>query len=90
MTYISFPGLGIDTFEVDSAAFTIGKNFSVYWYGIIITCGIIFAFLYTFYRAKNESINQDLLLDVGLWTVILGIIGLLQDVFRERKGTRIF
>lgn len=75
MTYISFPGLGIDTFEVDPAAFTIGESFSVYWYGIIITCGIMFAFLYTFFRAKNERIDQDKLIDVGLWTVILGVIG---------------
>ncbi|MBE6548127.1 MAG: prolipoprotein diacylglyceryl transferase [Ruminococcaceae bacterium] len=75
MTQISFPGIGIDTFEVDNVAFTIGDGFAVYWYGIIITLGIISAFIYTFYRAKNEMINQDHLIDVGLWTVILGVIG---------------
>lgn len=75
MTQISFPGLGIDTFEVDSAAFTIGDSFSVYWYGIIITCGIILAFMYTYFRAKNERINTDCLVDVALWAVIFGIVG---------------
>lgn len=75
MTQISFPGLGIDTFEVDSAAFTIGDSFSVYWYGIIITCGIILAFMYTWYRAKNERIKTDYLVDVALWSVIFGIVG---------------
>lgn len=75
MTEISFPGLGIDTFEVNREAFSIGGKFSVYWYGLIITCGIIFAFFYAFYRAKNERINQDSLIDVALWTVILGVVG---------------
>ncbi len=74
MNYISFPGLGIDTFEVSKRAFSIGK-IPVYWYGIIITCGIILAFVYTNYRAKNEKVNQDSLIDVALWTVLLGIVG---------------
>lgn len=75
MTYISFPGIGIDTFEVKNVAFTIGDSFSVYWYGIIITFGIICAFAYAVFRAKNEKINVDNMLDVALWTVILGVIG---------------
>lgn len=75
MTQISFPGLGIEQFEIDPAAFTIGESFSVFWYGIIITCGIIFAFCYTLYRSKNERIDSDKLIDVALWTVILGVIG---------------
>ena len=70
--FISFPGLGIDTFEV---ARSIGEKFQVYWYGIIITCGIICAFIYAMYRAKNERVDQDKLIDVALWTVILGVIG---------------
>lgn len=75
MTYVSFPGIGIDNFEVNNVAFTIGENFSVYWYGIIITFGIICAFGYAVFRARNEKIDIDRLLDVALWTVILGVIG---------------
>lgn len=73
-TVVSFPGLGIGDFTLDNVAFSIG-DFSVYWYGIIITCGILFAFLYAAFRGKYESIKLDDLLDVALWTVILGVIG---------------
>ena len=69
---ISFPGLGIDPFEVTRH---IGEGFKIYWYGIIITCGIICAFIYAMYRAKNERVDQDKLIDVALWTVILGVVG---------------
>lgn len=72
--YVSFPGFGIEEFALDSVAFSIG-NFSVYWYGIIITCGIIFAFLYAAFRGKYEGVIFDNLVDVGLCTVILGVIG---------------
>ncbi len=75
MIEVSFPGIGIDNFDINSVAFTIGKNFSVYWYGIIITCGIVFAFMYAWFRSKNERIVSDYLVDVALWTVILGIVG---------------
>lgn len=74
-TIISFPGLGIEEFTVDKIAFQIGENFPVYWYGIIITLGIISAFLYAAYRCYFEKIKVDDLIDVGLWTVILGVIG---------------
>ena len=72
---ISFPGLGIGEFSLDNVAFTIGENFSVYWYGIIITCGIIFAYLYAVYRGKFESVCFDDTIDIAIWTVILGVIG---------------
>lgn len=74
-TIISFPGLGIEGFTVDKIAFQIGENFPVYWYGVIITLGIISAFLYAAYRCYFEKIKVDDLIDVGLWTVILGVIG---------------
>ena len=78
ITEISFPGLGIESLEVNRVAFTLSfgeKSFSVYWYGIIIVCGILFAFWYAYFRSKNESVLLDDLLDVGIWTVILGVIG---------------
>lgn len=74
-TIISFPGLGIDEFTVDKIAFKLGEDFPVYWYGIIITLGIITAFLYAAYRCYFEKIKVDDLIDVALWTVILGVIG---------------
>ena len=74
-TIISFPGLGIDGFNVDNVAFNIGGDFPVYWYGIIITCGIFLAVLYSWFRGKYESVSADDLLDIALWTVVLGVIG---------------
>lgn len=74
-TFISFPGLGIDEFKVGNVAFTLfGHN--IMWYGIIITFGIILAFLYVNYRAKhNEHISEDDVLDYAIYLVIFGIIG---------------
>ena len=56
MTHISFPGIGIDGFDVNRVAFTLpfGEGLKVYWYGIIITLGIIMAGYYAYYRSKNE------------------------------------
>lgn len=71
---VSFPGLGIEDFSLNNVAFQIG-DFSVYWYGIIITCGIVMAFLYAAFRGKYENVSFDDLIDIAIWTVILGILG---------------
>ncbi|MBE6601687.1 MAG: prolipoprotein diacylglyceryl transferase [Ruminococcaceae bacterium] len=74
-TTISFPGLGIDPFTVDKIAFSIGKV-EVRWYGILITIGIVLAFLYAAWRGKrNEGIIFDDVIDIGLVTVLLGVLG---------------
>ena len=75
MNQVSFPGIGIGTFGLDNVAFCIGDRFCVYWYGVIITCGIIFAFLYTAFRGKYEGVKFDHIVDVGIWTVLLGVVG---------------
>jgi len=73
---VSFPGLGIvDSFDLNNVAFCIGDSFCVYWYGVIITCGIIMAFLYAVMRGKYESVTFDNIVDVGIVTVILGVVG---------------
>ncbi len=74
MITVSFPGLGIDNFQVNPVAFSIG-SLEVRWYGLIITLGIILAVTYCYYRAKQEHISTDDLLDMALLTVPLGIIG---------------
>ena len=74
-TNISFPGLGIDQFSVNKIAFSIG-SISVRWYAIMITTGIILAFLYAGWRGKrNENMIFDDVIDIGLFTVILGVVG---------------
>ncbi len=73
-TMVSFPGLGIGDFEVNNVAFKIG-DFSLYWYGVIITLGIISAFVYASFRSHYEKVKVDDLIDVALWTVVLGVVG---------------
>ena len=71
---ISFPGLGIGEFEVDSVAFRIG-NVDIAWYALIITLGIIAAGVYTIWRANQVNITTDDIIDFLLFVVPSGIIG---------------
>lgn len=75
MITVAFPGLGIENFEVNPVAFTLFNKIEVRWYGIIITLGIILAFSYCAFRAKQEKISFDNLLDIAIFTVIFGIVG---------------
>lgn len=77
MVTVSFPGLGIENFTLKSTAFTIPifGGLAVRWYGLIITLGILLAFTYCAYRAKQEEISFDQLLDIAIYTIIFGIIG---------------
>lgn len=71
---ISFPGLGIENFSLENVAFSVG-DFAVYWYGVIITLGIMTAFAYVVFRGKYESVSFDDILDIGIWTVVCGVVG---------------
>ncbi len=71
---ISFPGLGIDWFEVDSVAFTIG-TLDIAWYALILTLGIVVAVLYTIFRAKQIGISYETIIDFALIVVPSGILG---------------
>lgn len=74
LTTVSFPGLGIDEFSFSRVAFSLfGKD--VYWYGIIILCGIIAAFTHAYIRSKQEGIKEDHLLDLTIFIVLFGVIG---------------
>ncbi len=77
MTTVAFPGLGIERFTLNPTAFTIPLfgGIEVKWYGIIITFGIVLAFLYCAYRAKQQGIVFDDLIDVAIFTIIFAIVG---------------
>lgn len=72
---ISFPGLGIGEFKVNSVAFTLFGRFEIAWYALFITLGIVLAFVYINLRIKEFGWNLDFLLDIGLPTVVFGVIG---------------
>ena len=71
---ISFPGLGIGNFTVDSVAFSIGK-LTIAWYALFITLGMICAVLYTIYRAKKIGLKTDDIIDYALALIPFGIVG---------------
>lgn len=73
-TTVSFPGLGIGEFSVDRVAFELfGKP--IYWYGVIIMLGIVAAFIHALIRGKQEGVKADDILDIGIFTVLFGVIG---------------
>ena len=74
--YVEFPGLSDKQWMLDKVAFSLFGAVDVMWYGIFITLGIVLAFAYAAWRGKkNEGVILDDLLDVGLVTVILGVVG---------------
>ena len=77
MVTVSFPGIGIGEFTINPVAFKIPLlgGIEVRWYGLLITLGIILAFTYCAFRAKQEGINFDNLLDIAIFTIIFSVIG---------------
>lgn len=70
---IRFPKLGW-TFRIDPTAFKIG-SFEVQWYGIIITLGMLLAFIYCFGKMKRFGIDPDRAVDAVIGGVLGGIVG---------------
>ena len=74
MIEVAFPGLGIENFKLNPVAFEI-FGLEVRWYGLCIVTGMILAFLYANYRAKQEGFTLDDLMDVGIYTILFGVLG---------------
>lgn len=70
---IYFPKLGW-RFSIDPTAFNIG-NFSVAWYGIIITVGLLLALVYCFPKMKRFGLDSDRTIDAVIGGVLGGIVG---------------
>ena len=75
MNTISFPGLGIEPFQVNRVAFTIfGRQ--VMWYGVLITIGMILAVLCAIRLAtKKEGISLDDITDFAFIVILCGVLG---------------
>lgn len=71
---ISFPGLGIGKFDVNSVAFELFGR-PVAWYGVIITIGMICAVIYTIIQSKKIGVTVDDIIDYALFTIPFGVIG---------------
>ena len=74
ITYVSFPGLGIGEFKLNSVAFTVFGH-PIAWYGIIIAFGMILATTYVLYRARQERISADDIMDLAVYTILFGVLG---------------
>ena len=71
-----FPAFQKTAHTLNKVAFTLFGKFEVRWYGILITLGIVLAFAYIGWRGKkSEGIIFDEVIDVGILTVVLGIVG---------------
>ncbi len=64
---IAFPGLGIPAMRIKNSFSLFG--FTIHWYGVIIACGIVLAYLFAVREGKRRGITQDNLLDV----IIIGL-----------------
>ena len=70
--YIEFPHLGIKLF-IDRVAFYIGAK-PIYWYGIIIACGLVIAAAAAVRLGKRNGVSSDTILDIVLLGIPSGII----------------
>lgn len=66
---VEFPKLGLE-FTLDKVAFSIG-GLHIYWYGIIITAGILIAAVYGLSQTKKYGLDPNRVID----TVMGGLIG---------------
>ena len=99
VTKLSFPGLGIGEFSVNSEAFSI-FGAPIAWYALIICLGMIFAVSYVIFRAGQIGIDSEQIIDFALFVIPIGVIGArlyyvlmeldnyhsLADVFNIREG----
>ena len=74
ITKLSFPGLGIGEFSVNSDAFSI-FGAPIAWYALIICMGMIFAVSYIIFRAGQIGINSEHVIDFALFVIPIGVIG---------------
>ncbi len=76
---ISFPGMGIGEFEVNSVAFELpwfgGESIEIAWYAILITIGMICAVAYTVFRSRQIGITTEDVIDFALFVIPIGVIG---------------
>lgn len=89
---VTFPGLGL-TFELNRVAFQL-FGMPVYWYGIIITCGLILAVYLCCRWAHRFGTNSDEIIDLMIFAVPAALIAIRAyyvifnlDFYRGADGT---
>lgn len=91
---VSFPGLGLE-FELNRVAFTVPVlNRPIYWYGVIITCGLILAVYLCIQWGGRFGISEDNIIDMMLFAVPAALVAIRAyyvvfnlDTFRRADGS---
>ena len=91
---VSFPGLGLE-FTLNRVAFTIPFfDRPVYWYGVIITCGLILAVYLCSRWGKRFGITEDNIIDMMLFAVPAALVAIRVyyvvfnlDMYRQADGS---
>ena len=91
---ISFPGLGLE-FPLNRVAFTIpvlGRP--VYWYGVIITAGLVLAVFLCIRWGRRFGITEDNIIDMMLFAVPAALVAIRVyyvvfnlDMYRQADGS---
>ena len=71
---VIFPNLGIRIENLNPVAFS-PFGIDIYWYGIIITLGIVAGYYLAYYRAPKMDVRQETIYDFVLYGVIAAVIG---------------
>lgn len=70
---IRFPHLGIEI-ENLGKSISIG-DFSIAYYGIIISLGMLCGYLMAVFQAKRTEQDKEMYLDLALWDIVFAVIG---------------
>lgn len=73
MRVVEFPGLGFRVY-LGLPYITIG-SFEIYYYGMIITLGLVLGMAYAFKKFRQLGVDPDLAIDAILGGIIGGILG---------------
>lgn len=90
--FVTFPGLGL-SFELNRVAFHLFGR-PVYWYGIIITCGLLLAVFLCCKWSGRFGVNEDQIVDMMIFAVPAALISIRAyyvifnlDLYRGADGT---
>lgn len=90
---IAFPGLFGDwRFTVGPKLLDFGNG--VYWYGVLIACGLLLGLLFCMRQAPRFGLTEDNVLDAVLWCMPAGVLGarlyyiiFYYDLYRAADGS---
>lgn len=69
---VVFPGLGIEV-HISRVAFTL-FGMPIYWYGLIIACGLMAGMFISYWKARQFGLDPDRMTDVILFGTILSVL----------------